>query len=75
MKYDFSRISIHPAAAVVPTLERPGTVAPNLVVGQVNDPLEHETDRRADEVMADRYIWALPAHHRTSGASQDRQID
>ena len=29
----------------------PGIVQPKLVVGEVNDPLEHEADRVADQVM------------------------
>jgi hypothetical protein len=41
--HDFSRISIYPPAA--------GAIQPNLAVGQVNDPLEHEADRIAEQVM------------------------
>jgi HEAT repeat protein len=64
--WDFSRI---PAFAP----NRPGQpktpsplIQPKLVIGQVNDPLEHEADRIADQVMLirgpDLSVAAAPSH-------------
>lgn len=57
--WDFSKISIHPpnrrsepqvpSWLVAPPL--PGIMQPKLTVGPVDDPLEHEADRVADQVM------------------------
>jgi hypothetical protein len=43
LSWDFSRVPLFPPEA--------GIIQPKLVVGQVDDPLEHEADRVADQVM------------------------
>ncbi|MGH6846598.1 MAG: DUF4157 domain-containing protein [Methylocella sp.] len=57
--WDFSKIPIYPpdratrpqASSPPPALPLPGIIQPKLVIGEVNDPLEHEADRVADKVM------------------------
>jgi outer membrane protein OmpA-like peptidoglycan-associated protein len=57
LSWDFSRIPIFPperpnqvqSSFAQPV--QPGIIQRKLVVGQVNDPLEHEADRVADQVM------------------------
>jgi hypothetical protein len=69
--WDFSKIQIFPpdqatrpqAASALSTLPLLGSIQRKLVVGEVNDPLEHEADRVADRVMhmADGAVPATPA--------------
>src|SRR5258705_6981511 len=57
--WDFSKNSVFPCdradqprvgfSLTAPPL--PGVIQPKLVIGQVNDPLEHEADRVADQVV------------------------
>jgi hypothetical protein len=47
--WDFSRIPLHPSSAPAKCL--PGPIQRKLKVGAVDDPLEHEADRVADQVM------------------------
>jgi len=57
--WDFSKIPVfspdqansHQAQFSLSAPRLPGVIQPKLVVGQVNDPLEHEADRVADQVM------------------------
>ena len=57
VSWDLSKIAVFPpdpADAPAPTVARlPGVIQPKLVVGQVDDPLEHEADRVAEQVMRD----------------------
>ena len=57
VSWDLSKIAVFPpdpAGAPAPTVARlPGVIQPKLVVGQVDDPLEHEADRVAEQVMRD----------------------
>ncbi len=52
---DFSRVRVHPdppaRAADLPEGTLPGPIQPKLEVGAVDDPLEHEGDRVADQVL------------------------
>ena len=57
--WDFSKIPVfppdrafqpHPSSPVTPR-PLPGAIQAKLAVGQLNDPLEHEADRVADQVM------------------------
>jgi Domain of unknown function (DUF4157) len=48
-RYDFSNVRMHTNADAGPPL--PGVIQPKLAIGDVNDPLEHEADRVADQVM------------------------
>jgi predicted SprT family Zn-dependent metalloprotease len=59
ISWDFSKIPLfapdrasrpQPSSPVAAT-PRPGTIQTKLVVGPINDPLEHEADRVADRVM------------------------
>jgi hypothetical protein len=47
--WDFSRIPLHPSSAAAKRL--PGPIQTKLKVGAIDDPLEHEADRVADQVM------------------------
>jgi hypothetical protein len=57
--WDFSNIPVYPldratrpqASSALITLPRPSNIQPKLVVGEVNDPLEREADRVADQIM------------------------
>jgi hypothetical protein len=50
--WDFSRIPLFPPdRASRGSSPQPGIIQRKLVVGQANDPLEHEADRVADQVM------------------------
>ena len=54
LNWSLSRISIlHHAPPPAPTLSRPPAVIlqPKLAIGSIDDPLEHEADRVADQVM------------------------
>ena len=59
LSWDFSRISMSPPdRADRPQMSSPlrafrpaGTIRPKLVVGRIDDPLEHEADQVADQVM------------------------
>ncbi len=52
--WDFSKMSLLPperANRFRGSSPRPGIIQPKLIVGQADDPLEHEADRVADQVM------------------------
>lgn len=57
--WDFSKIPLHPSGRTagsvspsrIPVPRLPGALQAKLKVGSVNDPLEHEADRVADQVM------------------------
>jgi len=59
VSWDFSKIPLFPPARAdrpqppspIAATRLPGAIQAKLVVGQVNDPLEHEADRVADQVM------------------------
>jgi hypothetical protein len=54
VSWDFSKIPIFPTdreSRSQGSSQDPGIIQPKLVVGQANDPLEHEADRIADHVM------------------------
>jgi hypothetical protein len=59
VSWDFSKIPIYPpdranrleARSSFSTPPLPGIIQPKLAIGEVNDPLEHEADRVADQVM------------------------
>lgn len=48
--WDFSRIPIYPSSA--PAQRPPGPIQRKLKVGAIDDPLEHEADRIANQVMS-----------------------
>jgi Domain of unknown function (DUF4157) len=66
-----------PPAFAAPPLS--GTIRPKLVVGQVNDPLEHEADRVADQVMrmpaGSPVISAAPMRKAGTTGEADRAPD
>ncbi len=70
LSWDFGKISILAPGAVGPSQVPPRSSAPRppiqakLKVGTVNDPLEHEADRVADEVMG------MPERDAASGTAQ-----
>ncbi|MGI5518739.1 eCIS core domain-containing protein [Streptomyces sp. CA-106131] len=49
ISWDFSRIPLYPSSA--PAKRLPGFIQRKLKVGAIDDPLEHEADRVADQVM------------------------
>jgi hypothetical protein len=50
--WDLSRIPLFPANAPAQPVRWPEPLTPRLIeIGEPNDPLEHEADRVADEVM------------------------
>ena len=50
--WDFSRIPLYPPDRAIRSRgSSPGIIQRKLLVGQANDPLEHEADRIADQVM------------------------
>jgi hypothetical protein len=59
VSWDFSKISVFPPDRVsrvrpsspLSTVPLPGAIQAKLVVGEINDPLEHEADRVADQVV------------------------
>ena len=54
LAWDFGKIPLFPpdqTSRSQASYPLPGIIQPKLVVGAVNDPLEHEADRVADEVM------------------------
>jgi hypothetical protein len=59
LSWDFSKIPLYPpdrasrpqSSPPLDTASLPGAIQAKLIVGQVNDPLEHEADRVADQVM------------------------
>jgi GH24 family phage-related lysozyme (muramidase) len=59
VSWDFSKIPLYPPdrasraqpSSPLDTAPLPGAIQAKLVVGQVNDPLEREADRAADQVM------------------------
>ena len=65
--WDLSKIPVFPpdrasrpqASSPVTVPPPPGTVQPKLIVGHVNDPLEHEADRVADHFFPDISISPL----------------
>jgi Domain of unknown function (DUF4157) len=86
VSWDFSKIPIFPPARAdrleaqssLSTPHLPGIVQPKLVVGEVNDPLEHEADRVADQVMlmpdSELSITPVPAQlSRKCAACEDQE--
>jgi hypothetical protein len=83
ISWDFSKIPAFPLdranrPQTPPLLANvPGTIQPKLVVGQVNDPLEHEADHIADHVMrmpapvADPALSAVPPLSRKCVACEE----
>src|SRR5215469_1286612 len=54
VSWDFSRIPLFPperASLSRGSSPQPGIIQPRLTIGKVNDPLEHEADRVADQIM------------------------
>lgn len=54
LAWDFAKIPLFPpdrTSRSQASYPLPGTIQPKLAVGAVNDPLEHEADRVADQVM------------------------
>ncbi len=54
MTWDFAKIPLFPPERSTPppiAAPQPHTTQPKLAVGQIDDPLEHEADRVADEIM------------------------
>ena len=66
--WDFGSQRSSPLTAFPP----PGTLQPNLVVGQVDDPLEHEADRVADQVLRVREPGKAVAPATNSGPGVQR---
>ena len=60
VSWDFSKVPLFPpdrasrpqARSCISALSLPNIIQPKLVVGEANDPLEHEADRVADQVMS-----------------------
>lgn len=57
VSWDFSKIAVFPpdraGVSALSVARLPGVVQPRLIVGQVDDPLEHEADRIAEQVTRD----------------------
>jgi len=61
------RSNSHQTRSPLSVLQLRGAIQPQLVVGQFNDPLEHEADRVAEQVLA------APAHPAVSSTLRQRQ--
>jgi Domain of unknown function (DUF4157) len=62
--WDFGKIPLFPpdqTSRSQPLYPLPGIIQPKLTVGAVNDPLEHEADRVADQVMRPRHQVEAPS--------------
>jgi hypothetical protein len=71
LAWDFGKIPLFPpdqASRSQASYPLPGIIQPKLVVGAVNDPLEHEADRVADQVMRmpDPAVSVAPAEVQVS---------
>ena len=69
ISWDFSKVSLFPpdrASRTQASSPLPGIVQSKLVVGEINDPLEHEAEHVADQVMR------IPIHPPAAGMIQKK---
>jgi hypothetical protein len=78
LSWGFSKIPLFPterASRSQASSSRSGIIQPKLAIGPVDDPLEHEADRVADQVMRMPAPGPAVGHARFGGALVQRECD